>query len=291
MHSAATLGLSAAEPTTVLIICLTTCFAAFVQGVSGFGFALIAMPVLAGLTSIYVAAPLVALIMLTNNTLMSLYYHRTFNRAIVGQLLLGSIFGIPVGPLALQYLPAHWMLMMLGAVIVAYALYTLVETLAKPVTPSLQASTDKVTLSHQSAHRPSDRPSDRQYFKGVALPSQWWIRGAGFLSGILIGSYNIPGPPVIVYGNSQHWSQEKFKSNLTGFFWVNALLVIIGHGIQHRITTEVFQQYLITIPGLLIGLSAGITLSKSFNPLIFRRVILGILIVLGSQLFKLGMQS
>ncbi len=40
MHSAATLGLSAAEPTTVLIICLTTCFAAFVQGVSGFGFAI-----------------------------------------------------------------------------------------------------------------------------------------------------------------------------------------------------------------------------------------------------------
>ncbi len=60
---------------------------------------------------------------------------------------------------------------------------------------------------------------------------------------------------------------------------------------QHRITTEVFQQYLITIPGLLIGLSTGITLSKSFDPLIFRRVILGILIVLGSQLFKLGMKS
>lgn len=255
MHSAATLGLSNTEPTTVLIICLTTCFAAFVQGVSGFGFALVAMPVLSGLTSIYVAAPLVALTTLTNDTMMGLYYRRTFDRAVVGRLLLGSILGIPVGLLALQYLPAHWMLMILGLVIVAYALYALID----PVMPSLR--------------------------------SRRWIMGAGFLSGILIGSYNLPGPPVVLYGNSQHWSQEKFKSNLTGFFWANALIVAIGHGMQHRISTEVFYQYLITIPGLIIGLSVGIILSKSFDSLIFRRVILGILIVLGSQLFKLGMQS
>ena len=264
MHSAATLGLSnITEPTTVLIICLTTCFAAFVQGVSGFGFALIAMPVLAGLTSIYVAAPLVALTTLTNDTMMGLYYRRTFDHAVVGQLLLGSILGIPVGLLALQYLPAHWMLMMLGLVIVAYAIYALIDSIM---------------------------PSWRYPEKGT-LQSGQWSTGVGFLSGILIGSYNLPGPPVILYGNSQGWSQEKFKSNLTGFFWVNALLVAIGHGMQHRISTEVFHQYLITIPGLIIGLSAGIILSKLFNPLIFRRVILGILIVLGSQLFKLGMQS
>lgn len=241
--------------TTDAIIILTICFAAFVQGISGFGFALVAMPILAGLTSIYVAAPLVALTTLTNNTFMCLYYRRSFSKAIVIKMLCGSVLGIPLGLLALQYLPVSFMLMALGLTIVSYAAYTLLA----PVTP--------------------------------VLKSQKWLYSSGFLSGILIGSFNMPGPPAILYGNNQRWPQEKFKSNLTGFFWINGLLVTIGHGVQHRLTSDVFHQYLITIPGLVIGLITGIALSNALNPLTFRRIILGVLMIVGARLLMMGIQS
>ena len=238
-----------------IIIILTTFLAAFIQGVAGFGFALVTMPILAGLTSIHVAAPLVALTTLTNDTLLCLYYRRSCDRKVVAQLLFGSVLGIPFGFLALRYIPAAWMLITLGIVILIYSLYALIA----PVMPELK--------------------------------SQLWPYGTGWVSGILIGSYNLPGPPVVLYGNSQRWPQEKFKSNLTSFFWVNAVLVVLGHGLQQRISPEIFHQFLITIPSLIVGLLSGVTLSKIFNPLIFTRIVLGILMVIGIRLVILGVQS
>lgn len=238
-----------------LITLITTFLAAFVQGVSGFGFALVAMPVLSGLTSIEVAAPLVALTTLTNDTMLCFYYRRSFDRNVVAQLLVGSVLGIPFGFLALQYVPTAWMLTALGLVILGYALYALIA----PVIP--------------------------------VLKSQVWPYSAGFLAGILIGSYNLPGPPIVLYGNSQRWPQEKFKSNLTSFFWVNAILVVIGHGVQQSISTAIFNQFLITIPGLILGLSLGVVFSRFFNPEIFSRVVLSLLMVIGIRLVILGVQS
>ncbi|MGB3494643.1 MAG: sulfite exporter TauE/SafE family protein [Elainellaceae cyanobacterium] len=238
-----------------LLLIVTAFLGSFVQGVAGFGFALVTMPVLASVTSIYVAAPLVALTTLTNDTLLGLYYRRSFDRGIVGQLLIGSVLGIPFGFWALEHVPTAWMLMALGTLIVAYGLYSLLG----PVMPVLRS------------------------------PS--WRYGAGFVAGVLIGSYNLPGPPVVLYGNSQRWAQAVFKSNLTSFFWVNAVLVVVGHGLQNRISAVIFQQFLITIPSLILGLTLGTFLAKFFDPLLFRRIVLGLLIVIGFRLFILGVQS
>ena len=241
--------------TPELIILITTFFAAFSQGIAGFGFGLITMPVLSELTSIYAAAPLVALGILTNNTLGWMIYRRSFDRKVVGKLLVGSALGIPFGFLALQFFPAAGMLIGLGVMIVAYTLYCFIG----PIMPILR--------------------------------SPIWTYGAGFVAGLLTGGYTLPGPAVVLYGNSQRWSQETFKSNLCGFFWVNSMLVTIGHGLQHRISGETVHQFLIIIPGLTIGLFLGIYLSKYFNPVVFRRVVLVVLTVVGIRLIFLGTQS
>ncbi|MEL6354701.1 MAG: sulfite exporter TauE/SafE family protein [Cyanobacteria bacterium J06627_28] len=240
--------------TTEMIIVVTILFASFVRGVSGFGAALIAMPVLSGFTSVYEAAPLVALIGLSNDTLLGAYYRRSFDWAVVSQLLVGSVLGIPLGFWVLRFAPEGGMLSALGLALVAYALYALLS----PAMP--------------------------------ALKSRRWIYGTGFVSGILNGSYNLPGPPVILYGNSQGWSQEKFKGTLSSFLWGNAVLIVLGHGIQHRFSALILQQYLIAMPSLFVGTFVGIALSKSFDPLMFRRVVLFILVVIGLRLVALGMQ-
>ncbi|EDX86099.1 conserved domain protein, putative [Synechococcus sp. PCC 7335] len=241
--------------TTEAIIILTVGVASFIRGVSGFGAALIIMPVLSGLTSIYVAAPLVAILGLTIDTLLCFYYRRSFDWGLVAKLWIGSILGIPLGFVMLRFIPGNWMLLALGLMIVVYAIYALFD----PAMPILQ--------------------------------SQRWMYGTGFLCGALGSSYNIPGPPIILYGNSQRWGQEKFKSNLSVFFWGNAVFVVLGHIVQNRLTETVFQQYMIAIPSMIIGLFSGIILSRFFNPLVFRRVVLVILILVGIRLFVLGLQS
>lgn len=235
-----------------LTIVLTTVVAAFILGASGFGFALVAMPILSGLTSIYTAVPLVALGTLTSNTILGIYYRRACNFKVVGQLLLGAVLGIPLGFLALQYVPVNWMLTTLGLMIVAYTVYAL----ASPVMPVLKA--------------------------------QGWIYGAGFVSGVLMGGYNLPGPPVILYGNSQRWPQMEFKGNLSRFFWVNAFIAVLGHGLQNRISQAILSQFLMTLPGLIVGLFAGVALARLFNPVLFRKGVLGLLMVMGIRLIILG---
>ena len=164
------------------LVVLTTFGAAFVQGVSGFGFALVAMPLLLGSMSIATVVPLTALLTLTNNIVMSTYYRRACDRTLVIKLSLASALGIPIGFIALEQMPAVWMLMGLGLMVTAYASYALVS----PGMPRLK--------------------------------SDAWLYGAGWLSGVLMGSYNLPGPPVVLYASSQQWSPEKFKGNVTLFF-------------------------------------------------------------------------
>lgn len=235
-------------------ILVTTAFiAAFVQGVSGFGFALVTMPIMSGLTSIQTAAPLVALTTLTNNLFLCLYYRQSFNRNVVKNLLLGSIFGIPIGLLALDYLPTALMLVTLGMLIITYCLYTLVN----PVIPVLK--------------------SDR------------WTYGAGFLSGILLGCFNLPGPPIILYGSSQRWSQEQFKGTLSSFFGMSVAIVVLGHGLQHRISIDILRQFSIALPALMLGLFLGIILAKKFDPNSFRKIVTILLSIVGVRLTILGM--
>ncbi|ESA34592.1 permease [Leptolyngbya sp. Heron Island J] len=236
----------------ILIIVVTTFAAAFVQGATGFGFALVAMPILSGLTSIQTAAPLVALTTFTNNLILSIYYRKAFDRKVVTSLLLGAVLGIPIGFLALDYLPTALMLITLGAIIVAYGLYSLVS----PVIP--------------------------------VLKSRRWIYGAGFLSGILLGSFNLPGPPVILYGSSQRWSQETFKGNLTSFFGMSVAIVVLGHGFQNRISPDIIHQFMMTVPGLLLGLYGGVVLAKRFDPNIFRKIITVLLSIIGVRLIISG---
>ncbi|NEQ49606.1 MAG: sulfite exporter TauE/SafE family protein [Leptolyngbya sp. SIO3F4] len=236
-----------------LIIVITTFVAAFVQGVSGFGFALVAMPVLSSVTSIQTAAPLVALTTLTNNLLLCLYYRQSFNRNVVINLLLGSVLGIPIGFLALNYLPTALMLITLGILIVTYSLYSLMS----PVVP--------------------------------VLKSRLWAYGAGFSSGILLGCFNLPGPPIILYGSSQRWSQEMFKGNLSSFFWISVAIVVMGHGFQQRISVDIVRQFLIAIPCLMTGLSLGVLLAKKFNPNVFRKIVTILLSIIGVRLIISGL--
>lgn len=236
-----------------LIIAITVFVAALIQGISGFGFALVVMPILSGLTSLQAAAPLVAIATLINNLLLCLYYRQSFDWKVIQTLLIGAVFGIPIGFLALDYLPTSLMLITLGIIIAAYAIYSLVG----PMVP--------------------------------VVKSKRWTYGAGFLSGILLGSFNLPGPPVIVYGSSQRWSQEQFKGNLSSFFSTSVAIVVVGHALQHRISTDIVHQCLLAVPSLVLGLGVGVLLSKRLNPTIFRRIVTLLLAIVGARLIMSGL--
>lgn len=231
-----------------ILVFIIVFVAIFVQAVTGFGLALVSMPLLVLVLNIQVASPLVALIGGVAELLLLLHYRADLNIRAVTRLVAASLLGIPVGVLLLRRVDVGVITAVLGLLILLYALYAL-SGLRLP------------RLAHQA-----------------------WGYGFGFVAGVLGGAYNISGPPVIIYGNCRQWPPAEFKSNLQGFFVVSSYTVIAVHALSGNLTPAVWQNFLIALPAMLLALLVGLRLDTQLNPERFRRIVLVVLVVLGASL-------
>jgi len=229
-------------------IILAIFLAIFTQSLTGFGTGLVSMALLPALVGIRESAPLVALTAGTLELALVIRYRDTLNVQSVWRLLITALVGIPIGIVALRNLDERIGLTLLGIVLVAYPLYALFSLRV----PKLEG-----------------RP---------------WPYIFGFVAGLLGGAYNTSGPPVIIYGNSRRWAPAEFKANLQGFFLLNDALVITSHALNGNLTSWVWQNYLMTIPGIVLGMVAGLALSRFINPATFCKIVLVLLIILGLRM-------
>jgi uncharacterized membrane protein YfcA len=228
-----------------LYVFLIVFLAIFVQSLTGFGLALVSMPLLTAVLGIRTSAPLVAVFALVAELVLLLYYRHALDLRLVWRLAFASLLGVPLGVMALRVVDERLVLMLLGVLLVAYSIYALLS---------------------------------------VRLPSieqTLWAYGAGFLAGILGGAYNTAGPPVIVYGNCRGWSPEQFKANLQGFFVLNSLAIFAAHILAHNFTRPVWQNSLVSLPAVALGIVTGLSLSHRINAARFRRVVLALLFLMG----------
>jgi uncharacterized membrane protein YfcA len=229
-------------------VILVILLAIFTQSLTGFGTGLVSMALLPALVGIRVAAPLVALTAGTLELILVIRYRDAINVRSVWRLLSAAIVGIPLGIILLSNLDESIVLTFLGIVLVGYPLYALFNLQV----PKLEG-----------------RP---------------WSYVFGFVAGLLGGAYNTSGPPVIIYGDSRRWAPAEFKANLQGFFLLNDALVIASHALNGNLTPWVWENYLMTVPGIVLGMIAGLALSRFINPVTFRKIVLWLLIVLGLRM-------
>jgi hypothetical protein len=228
--------------------------AIFTQSLTGFGSGLVSMAFLPDILGVRTAVPLVVLVTGTLEAILLLRFRSAFNFKAVWPLTLASIFGIPVGIWALRGIDEDILLTVLGAVMAGYALYALLN------------------------------------FKLPELKHPAWALLAGFLAGVLSGAYSVGGPPAIIYGSCRRWSPEEFKSNLQGFFLVNDILAILGHGISGNLTPQVWQTYLLVLPALAAGILAGSAVDRFINPRTFRKMVLILLVVMGVRMMWVSLR-
>jgi uncharacterized membrane protein YfcA len=231
-----------------MVITLIVFLAIFTQAVSGFGLALVSMPLLVSVVGVQTATPLVALFGGLAELLLLAYYRQALNVKAIARLTLASLVGVPVGVFFLKRVDAEVFTAVLGAFLVGYAFYALFT----PKLPQLSWSV--------------------------------WAYLFGFAGGVLGGAYNTSGPPVIVYGTCRRWSGAQFKGNLQGFFLLTSIMAFITHLVNGNFTAVVWQNFWLSLPGIGLGLFLGFKLDKYLNPERFRQVVLILLIVLGLRL-------
>lgn len=234
--------------TTIILVGAVIFLAAFTQSLSGFGLALVSMAFLPALIGIRVATPLVALVAIVIETVLVIYYRKSLGVNAIWRVVLAAVIGTPLGVLFLVRVDETVALAILGMVIAGYAMYALL---------------------------------------GLKLPrleKPFWAYLVGLFGGMLGGAYNTSGPPVIVYADCKGWSPDAFKSNLQGYFIVSSLAVVVGHALSGNFTPQVWSAFWWTLPFIAVGLVTGLSLDRWLNPVVFRRLVLVLLVVMGLRL-------
>lgn len=227
---------------TVLAVCGAVLAATVVQQVSGFGFALLAVP----LTSLAMGPKdAVAVAMaagLVSSGTMALRLRAQVRRVELRRLLQGAAVGLPVGVVGLRLLPADPLRIALAAVVLV-----MVVVLATGYRhPSAAAGTQV---------------------------------GAGVASGLLNGSLGTGGPPVIVLLQASGTEQHAFRATTTAFFAVCDAAAIPLILLSGAARPQAWLAAAASIPALFLGDAVGHRLAFRIDQEQFRRLVLGLLVV------------
>jgi uncharacterized membrane protein YfcA len=246
---------------TTAWIVLIVFVAAVLQSLTGFGFALVVMPLATLVIDLKTAAPLIALAGLTAYTVNLIRFHRAVDLGELARLGVASVLGIAVGIWALVRVDELAINRTMGAILIAYAAYALLRpALLRRLAPTVPRR----------------------------LPL-WWAYPAGFLAGCLGGAYNAPGPPVVVYGALRQWPKDEYRAILQTLFFINGVLIVSSHLLARHMIPEVWALYAWAAPALLLGLWTGARLDRHVDQERFRSLITAMILVLGvSLLLGLG---
>lgn len=222
--------------------------AATLQSLAGFGFALIVMPVMTFVVGLRTAAPTVALAAVTLYIINVFRYRHSIDLREIVRLGLASVLGVPVGVWVLANVDETVFRQLMGASLIVYVIYTF----ARPA------------MTWQ--------------------PGRFWVYPTGFLAGCLAGAYNVPGPPVVVYGSLRRWPRDEFRGILQAIFLVNGSLVVTSHLLTHNVTAEVLTYCVYAWPALLLGVLVGSLLDQRVDRRAFRSIVQIMILLMGFAL-------
>lgn len=232
----------------IVLICTIFLLAGGVQGITGFGGALVAIPLLSLVMDVKQAVPLSILngLVTTTTITYTLRHHLDWRKIL--PMLIGSLPGTLLGTLLLKQADAALISRLLGLVLVVVSLFNL---------------------------RFAPRPVNT---------SRFWALVAGFFSGIITATVGAGGPPVIIYATLNHWSKDEIRATLTGFFVINGYVTAACHAASGIITGHTLHLFVLTCGCVLLGTMVGSRISTRMPRRTYLRIVYLLLTALGVML-------
>jgi hypothetical protein len=208
---------------TSVAILLIVFIASLIRSTFGFGEALIAVPLLALILPVSVAAPVAVLLSATIAAIVVVQdWHKIHLRSATW-LLLPTFAGIPLGVALLASTHQQFVKAALAVVLIAFSGFFLF------------------------GRKPPELYRD----------SKGWLLGCGFLAGILGGAYGMNGPPLVVYGAMRRWSPQHFRATLQGYFLPASLVIMAGYWLRGLWTPAITHAYVVSLPALVPAILLG----------------------------------
>ncbi len=214
------------------------------MGITGFGFNLLVIPILALTWDVKAAIAAGMLLGLMSNVplLIQVRSHIQFRSVLI--LLIGTAVGTPVGLAMLILIDANALKLWVGAVVIVMAVLF-------AIAPHLRFRTESTRAG----------------------------LGAGLMGGVLGGSTGINGPPIVFYLMGREGGIEDFRGTIMAYFIPAGAMTLIGLAVAGRITGEVLVVVALSLPALFLGLLIGTKVRRRLQPEAFRSVVLGTLVL------------
>jgi uncharacterized membrane protein YfcA len=222
--------------------------ATLIRSAFGFGEALVAVPLLALVMPVEVAAPVAVLVSITVAGIVVAQDWRHVHLRSALWLVISTLIGTPLGLLLLVAVPAHIVKGVLGAVIIAFSSFCL--------------------ISRHEAWLKNDRLA--------------WLFGFG--AGVLGGAYGMNGPPLVIYGALRRWSPQHFRATLQGYFFPASLAVMAGYWLTGLWVPTVTRCYLASLPAVVAAIFLGRAINQRMSGRSFLMYVHVGLLVVGATL-------
>jgi uncharacterized protein len=236
-------------PLELPVFILATFVGAFVAGLSGFAFGLVAASLW-----LYILSPLqTATLIVAFGLIVQGYSVWKLRRAMEWRKLwpfvFGAAIGVPVGVTLLTWANAQSVRVGVGIFLILYCLYAFFRPVLKPMTGGAAADA-----------------------------------GIGFLNGVLGGMTGLAGILVTIWSGLRGWPKEAqravFQPVAVSIFLMSALWL----GAKGTITSETVKLFVIGLPFLFAGTWLGLKLFGRLNEAAFRKIVLALLFASGAML-------
>ncbi|UPR31958.1 sulfite exporter TauE/SafE family protein [Vibrio crassostreae] len=242
---------------TVILVSLIIALGGFTQGLTGFGLALVSVPLLSLVVDAKMAVPIAGIFgwLVTFPIVWKMRHSIQYKAGLI--LVAGSLPASFVGAKLLASLPSQYILITMGIVLILSSIHSMRST-----KPAFSKTSVPVTM------------------------------GTGFASGVLGASVGEAGPPVIAYTSMQPWTADQAKSTLVFFFMLQMIGAIASFWTEGLITPEVSSLVGSAMPAFLVGMTSGMVgyhfLQK--YKINYHHIVHGLLLVIGCVLVTKNVQ-
>jgi uncharacterized membrane protein YfcA len=234
---------------TLIAIPLIGLLAYIILGISGFGSALVTIPLLVHFLPLQSVVPLVVTVDFLATASNGLRFREHVEVAELKLVIPSVVVGILSGVTLLATLPKHAALIMLGLFVTGYGLYRLIA-------------------------RPSTKPVSR-----------WWGIPTGLIGGLIGGLFGVGGPIYATYMSARIHDPSRMRATLSAVFSLSTglrmtLYLISGLLLQ----SEIWWAFLLLFPAMPVGLAIGHRLHSKLTREQISRFVSVLLLVSGLSL-------
>jgi len=221
----------------------------FINGVAGFGAAMVAMPIIAPFIDFSVAVPSCALIVLTLSCQVGWTFKRYIQWRYIRGILMGAVPGVLLSIPVLANVSETNLKATMGAFIACYAFW------------SLCTDNGEIRAIHNA-----------------------WGYLAGVLSSALGMAFGFNGPPLAAYIAYSGCPAKAVKGVLSAGFIITGICIVSAKAIGGQINSVVLLTYAAATPAAILGSKLGIWLSSSLNEASYRKILFIALAAMGLRI-------